>query len=210
MIDVTNMNTVPPLKRLHQKRRQPLRTRSALLDAAVEIIDKEGWSAVTTTRVAAQAGLSRGALQHHFYASNELLLAVADELGAKLNGWIEPSDLLALPLAVRVERLLAHYYEVYSSRLFRAVMSLLLDPASTVAVHIRKKNYADQDRIHETWRAAFSDTGVSESKLSGLRRMAMATVRGYALREQITEGDSWSEDLVLLQEFLLRELQNAG
>ena len=89
-------------------------------------------------------------------------------------------------------------------------MSLLLDPASTVAVHILKKNYADQDRIHETWRAASSDTGVSESKLSGLRRMAMATVRGYALREQITEGDSWSEDLVLLQEFLLRELQNAG
>jgi len=51
-------------------------TRERLLEAAVATLAKRGYSDTTTTTIAEEAGVTRGALQHHF-ASRELLLDCA-------------------------------------------------------------------------------------------------------------------------------------
>lgn len=52
-------------------------TRSALIDAAIDILYREGHAAATTIEVAARADVSRGGMQHQFPTRTELLLAVA-------------------------------------------------------------------------------------------------------------------------------------
>ncbi|MEA2517290.1 MAG: hypothetical protein QOG16_1128 [Actinomycetota bacterium] len=52
------------------------RTRGALLEAAARGFSKDGYSALTLERVAAEAGYSRGALYHQFASKEELALAV--------------------------------------------------------------------------------------------------------------------------------------
>ena len=58
-------------------------TRLALLDAALECHQVEGFARVTTTDIAQCAGVSRGALLHHFPTKGALLIAAVDHLLAR-------------------------------------------------------------------------------------------------------------------------------
>lgn len=66
----------PP--RTQQQRREE--TRRALLDAAVESLIEVGFARTTTLEVQRRAGVSRGALLHHFPSKAELLVAAVDHL----------------------------------------------------------------------------------------------------------------------------------
>lgn len=55
-------------------------TRRRTIDAAVACLWRDGYSTTTTLSVAAEAGLTRGAIHHHFPTKTDLMLAVADEV----------------------------------------------------------------------------------------------------------------------------------
>ena len=55
-------------------------TRQRILDAAVASLIRQGTAATTTVAVQERAGVSRGALLHHFPTHAELLAATIDEL----------------------------------------------------------------------------------------------------------------------------------
>lgn len=57
-------------------------TRERLVDAAVHLVLNEGPSAMTTRRVLEVAGLSKGALYHHFASKDELYEAIAERFVA--------------------------------------------------------------------------------------------------------------------------------
>jgi AcrR family transcriptional regulator len=54
--------------------------RNRLLDASIEILADAGYSGFSTNDVVRRAGVSRGALAHHFPTKAELVAAVADRL----------------------------------------------------------------------------------------------------------------------------------
>lgn len=55
---------------------QALATRQRLLDVATELFASEGFAAVTTTGLSEAAGVTRGALYHHFTNMTEVMEAV--------------------------------------------------------------------------------------------------------------------------------------
>ena len=59
-------------------------TRAALIDSARTLFGAEGYAAVGTERVAAEAGLTRGALYHQFADKAELFAAVLDKVEAEI------------------------------------------------------------------------------------------------------------------------------
>lgn len=58
-------------------------TKKRLIEGAIRCIVKFGYSRTTTSRVAAEAGLSRGAMLHHFENGDALMRAVIAELNDK-------------------------------------------------------------------------------------------------------------------------------
>jgi AcrR family transcriptional regulator len=56
------------------------RTRTALLDAAIDCLVERGYAATTVVEVAKKAGVSRGAQQHHFPTKADLLTAAVGHL----------------------------------------------------------------------------------------------------------------------------------
>ena len=52
------------------------KTRGKILDAAVRVLVEHGYAATSTTRIVAEAGLSRGAMLHHFPHKTQLMQAV--------------------------------------------------------------------------------------------------------------------------------------
>lgn len=55
-------------------------TRTAILDAAVECLVERGYSRTTTAMIAEYAGVSRGAMMHHFPSRIAVIRAVVDHL----------------------------------------------------------------------------------------------------------------------------------
>ena len=60
-----------------------VQTKKRLIEGAIRCIVKFGYSRTTSSRVAAEAGLSRGAMLHHFENGDALMRAVIAELNDK-------------------------------------------------------------------------------------------------------------------------------
>src|SRR5258707_15447100 len=64
-------------KTQEQRRRE---TQEAVLSAALQVLIEAGYARFSAGRVAAQAGVSRGALEHYYPTKNDLLLAVTQNV----------------------------------------------------------------------------------------------------------------------------------
>ncbi|WP_206675505.1 TetR/AcrR family transcriptional regulator [Solimonas terrae] len=70
------------------RHRRPRRTnaerssemRRKLFDASISCLHEHGYSATTTAMVAERAGVSRGAMAHHFSTKTELMVAVVEDV----------------------------------------------------------------------------------------------------------------------------------
>ena|SRR5690242_6999389 len=77
-------------------------TRSALIDAALELITKRGYSRVGTEEIVARANVTRGALYHHFEDKRDLFRAVFErveedlvqKIAATMGGAGDPWELM--------------------------------------------------------------------------------------------------------------------
>jgi AcrR family transcriptional regulator len=74
---------MPPLRpRIHRERRSNVdrsaTTRRQIFEATVKLLDSSGYGAVTNIRVADEAGVSRGAMMHHFPTRQDLLVATLE------------------------------------------------------------------------------------------------------------------------------------
>ncbi len=69
-------------RRTQQERTET--TRTALIDATLDLLDEVGWAATTSVAVCERAGLTRGALVHHFGDLPNLLAESLDAHYARL------------------------------------------------------------------------------------------------------------------------------
>lgn len=75
---VEQKGRTPAVRRTQAERSEE--TSGRAIDAAITCLYRDGYSATTTISVAAEAGISRGALLHHFPTKVDLIVAVALEV----------------------------------------------------------------------------------------------------------------------------------
>jgi AcrR family transcriptional regulator len=63
-----------------RKAEQSQATRAALLEAACELFSDRGYAAVSTEEIVQSAGVTRGALYHHFRDKRDLFAAVVEQV----------------------------------------------------------------------------------------------------------------------------------
>jgi AcrR family transcriptional regulator len=73
-----------PAGKAGRKAEQSETTRKALLDAARELFAERGYTAVSTEEIVQRAGVTRGALYHHFRDKQDLFRAVFERLEQEL------------------------------------------------------------------------------------------------------------------------------
>jgi len=71
-----------------RKPEEAAETRRAILSSARELFTEQGFAATATTDVVARAGVTRGALYHHFADKTDLFRAVFIDLEQELNGTV--------------------------------------------------------------------------------------------------------------------------
>ncbi len=101
-------------------------TRTALLEASIACLVDEGYANTTTRRVAERAGVSPGALQHHFANKSELLSEAVRHLRAQITQETLAQGPPAPSPRERLEELLDRIWAMRTGPLFQAQAELLL------------------------------------------------------------------------------------
>lgn len=178
--------------------------RARLLEATVECLVERGFAGTTTTLVAERAGVSRGAMLHHFPAKNDLVVAAVRHLtelrGAELRDAVRrvPSG----PRRTRaVLRVLADHF---TSPVFTAALELWV-AARTDAALLAAVAPLEQEVGRETHRLTVEALDADESR-PGTRELVQGTldlVRGLGLAATISDDarrrarilDQWATTL---------------
>ncbi|PRY32090.1 TetR/AcrR family transcriptional regulator [Pseudosporangium ferrugineum] len=179
-------------------------TRRRLLETTIRCLARHGWEVSTVAFIAAQAGISRGAVQHHFRTREALILAALEhmfeERAALLDALPDPGG----SGPDRVHAVVTGLVDAIGGELFRAALQVwtvaAADPELRATVVPLERRFARG--VH---RRAVRLLGVDDAD-PALRALIQATLdlaRGLALADVLTDDSrrrarvvrAWSDQL---------------
>lgn len=194
-----------PARRSHAERSR--RTQQHLVDTAIEVVRERSFSGATVFEVAKAAGVTPGALQHHFGSKAALMMRVVDEVlrssGPEGIAWPDP----ALPLERRATALVQALWDrVYEPPRFLAVWSVYFGAAAEPEL----KGYIAERRadLAKLLRARFAATlpelagtpgfdAFADLVLSALRGLAVTRLFETAPRAAAAQRAALADLIVL-------------
>ncbi|MDN5382484.1 TetR/AcrR family transcriptional regulator [Streptomyces sp. LB8] len=179
-------------------------TRQRLLQAAVDCLAEHGWAGSTVSVVAERAGVSRGAVQHHFPTREDLFTAaveyVAEERSTALRA-LFPQGAAGDRRAV-----VAALVDLYTGPLFRAALQLWV--AASNEDQLRSRVTELEAHVgRETHRIAVELLGADESR-PGTRETVQGFLdmaRGLGLANLLTDDTARRERIVAQWTTLLEQ-----
>jgi AcrR family transcriptional regulator len=193
-----------PLRRTQAER--TAETRRRILDAVVESIAEVGFQRTTATEIAKRAGVTWGAVQHHFGAKGGILEAVLEDTFARFEARLGDVSAEA-PLARRVALFVERAWEHFGSPHFRSTFEILLHHGkgedADVPPHWQETMFRAFDRVFER---LFSDSGLPRRERAVLHQYAVAQLVGLAALDMLDTPRPRNAHLALLERTLLAEL----
>ncbi len=184
-------------------------TRAAILEAVSESVVEVGFTRTTAAEIARRAGVTWGAVQHHFGGKDGMLTAVLED---SFNRFVERVESVPRegPLDKRVSLFVDRAWEHFGSPHYRTTHEILL--------HFRAREDVEEAPAwsaimakawNEIWREIFHDAPVSRQRHILIARYTVATLSGLAglLVVSGDPADSLARDLDILKRLLIRELR---
>ncbi|WP_202867994.1 TetR/AcrR family transcriptional regulator [Kribbella sindirgiensis] len=172
-------------------------TRQRLLEASVESLAEVGYAATTVSVVAARAGVSRGAAQHHFPTRADLFAAAVEYMTEVRLAEIR-AQAGALPSgAGRTEAIVGMLADVYTGPLFRAALHLWVAASTEEALRqqiVRLESYVGR----QAHRALLDVLEVNE-RTPGVRETVQGVLdmaRGLGLADLLTDDSARRRGIV--------------
>jgi AcrR family transcriptional regulator len=196
-----------PVARLRSHAERSAETRAAVLQAVSESVVEVGFARTTAAEISRRAGVTWGAVQHHFGGKDGMLTAVLED---SFNRFVERVESVPREglLEKRVSLFIDRAWDHYSSADYRTTHEILL--------HFRAREDVEEAGAwsvimakawNEIWREIFHDAPVSRQRHVLLARYTVATLSGFASLMLLSgdPADSMARDLDILKHLLIRE-----
>jgi AcrR family transcriptional regulator len=161
-------------------------TRRALLDATVDCLVADGYANLTTSRIAAKAGVSRGAQVHHFPTKAGLVAEAVEHLTLRVLESMTRELAQLRGSEDSAERGLDMLWHTFRGTLFQAVLQVAVagtaDPE--LAGHARRLERAVREMIAQGARLLFGELADAPGFNDALVTAAH-TVTGMAVVQQM-------------------------
>lgn len=169
-------------------------TRSRVLAATIELLAERGYAGTSTRLVAGRAGVSQGALQHHFPSRSDLCVSAMTLLVQRLSR----EFLLAVPpIEDPVERFGAiadRLMVVFKGPTFIAGLELRLAARTDTELGVALRSLdVELDAIFEDGAIEMLPELASRPGFADLLQTTIASIRGVAVASLDPDADSVSE-----------------
>ena len=204
---MASASRAPAARRSRTRRTQAERTaatRERILAAVVESIAEVGFQRTTANEIARRAGVTWGAVQHHFGAKHGILEAVLEESVARLADRTAGIPAEA-PLATRVELFVLRAWEHFSSAHYRSMLEILLHLAPADREVAPGWRGGMERALDAIWKRIFPDAALPQRRALALQRYTASVLSGLASLA-VLDGRraTRAPELRLLEETLLR------
>lgn len=184
-------------------------TRGRIIAAVLESVSEVGFQRTTANEITRRAGVTWGAVQHHFGGKDGMLVAVLEASFEHFAAQLEDIPSQGLSLEERANRFIDGAWAHFSSSQYRCTFEILLNggvrSAGSSATSWQAEMFRSWDRI---WRRIFHDSELTRRQHVLLGHYTVATLSGLASTLML-EGEGAKlqrAELDFLKGLLAREL----
>ena len=187
---------------LHQVKREL--THERLLNSALTLVQEKGAGRLSIQAVAQAAGMTTGAVQHHFPSKAALMMQVLsrliDSLESDTDFWPSPRWSLRRRSEHFVQQAWA---QLYSQPRFASAWSAYLAAVDDVVMtaHIIEQRSLIQQRLRVQFMAAFPEIAI-HPQADAHMQFVLTTLRGLGLVRPFAPAASIDSQLAILSEFI--------
>jgi AcrR family transcriptional regulator len=184
-------------------------TRAKIIAAVLESIAEVGFQRTTASEITRRAGVSWGAVQHHFGAKDGILAAVLEDSFGRFARRLESIPIEGTSLAKRAALFIDAAWEHFGSTEYRSTFEILLhylgrERDAEDATSWQAQMFRSWDRV---WLRLFADAPIDRSRHRVLEHYTISVLSGLATTLML-EGKDASvrpEELGFLRDTLARE-----
>ncbi|SNS96048.1 transcriptional regulator, TetR family [Noviherbaspirillum humi] len=164
--------------------------REKLLQATIEVLMQRGYSGLTTKEVASCAGMSNGALMHHYANKAELVVAataaVYDEAIKRGQRVAKSAKASESPIEGFITDCLSVYFDWPFIAALEVIMVARTDDELMQRILPVMENY--RSTTNELWLSVFKNAGMTPTQARTVLNLTLNLVRGMAVNRM------WQKD----------------
>jgi AcrR family transcriptional regulator len=189
----TGETTAAPARKRRTQEERSEETKRRILQAATRLTVRNGYAALRTADVAQEAGVSKGALQHHFPTKEALVIALIEHA---FNDQMLASRQRAAQRGSQqdlIETVIDDAKEFFFSEYFLIAVNLVLSsqPPSEIRTAVLAISQRARLPVEAAWKQAFIAAGIPEDIALELLTLTLAIVRGYSVRNLWDDNAEW-------------------
>ncbi|WP_420225458.1 TetR/AcrR family transcriptional regulator [Pigmentiphaga litoralis] len=180
---------------LPARRKQEDRTREAkekLLTATIDVFMRSGYSGLTTKEVARTAGLSNGALMHHYANKAELVVAataaIYDEAIIRGQRVARSVEAGRKPIEGFIADCLSVYFDWPFIAALEAIVAARTDPELMARILPVMDHY--RTSTNALWLDVFRDAGLTPKEARLVLNLTLNMIRGMAVNRMWQQDES--------------------
>lgn len=187
-------------------------TRERILRAVVESIAEIGFQKTTANEITRRAGVTWGAVQHHYGGKDGILDAVLEDSFERFAARLGEVRTEGVPLAERVSAFVdiawAHFGSPDYHSTFEILLNYTRDDSAGVPIW-QSEMFGAWNRV---WSKIFADVSLPRRRTVALQTFAISLVSGMAALAMLRRAVEpvQGAELDLLKQTLLREMSGAA
>jgi AcrR family transcriptional regulator len=164
-------------------------TRKLLLDAAAKLIRKNGFGGLRTMEVAKLAGVSRGALLHHFPSKHALVVGVLTYVNEMNFAQSTRRAQLARSSGDPIGDIIEDARDFFFGDHFFIGLAIAMSDESTRRLRNETRQFSRQTRfsIEAAWLDTLISSGIPKQLASDILALTLSAVRGFSVRTLIED-----------------------
>ena len=171
-------------------------TQDKIIEAVIGLINENGFASASSTKIAKRAGVTWGAVQHHFGSKEDILDKVLERSHETFNRSLSHKRFTSGTAQRRVASYVEAAWEHYQGREYMATVEILLatrgDTRGTNGLSINRS----RSEHLELGRRIFHDSRASDKKLGEAIYLVHCMLTGL-LVETVLEPDNFSPKVYL-------------
>jgi len=185
-------------------------TRAKIIEAVVATIDELGFQKATASEITRRAGVTWGAVQHHFGGKDGILAAVLADSFERFARCVADVADSSASLEERISLFVDRAWDHFGSPHYRSTFEILLnDVGSEPGAESEPAWQTEMFRAwNGVWMQLFGDVGLARGRSAVIQHYTISVLSGLASMKAI-EGPGARvrpAELALLKQTLLREL----
>lgn len=200
------METAPDKTSRTQEERT-FATRARLVEATLDLLLSKGYAGTTTVDIAARAGLTRGALAHHYAGKDELVVEAFDRHLTIVTQEIRTYATLVRDGSLSLDDFIDRVWTIFSGRFFMLTLEEVTAARHNDFLRIRlvSRTRDFHDSLDAIWRQFFDETGLNPLEIEVMLNATLCLLRGMGVQTVLRDDPVYFRRLLRFWKSILKE-----